>query len=415
MSGIVTGAGQNIALLVGGSPSAPYSDLLTQARDRGIPVLVPATVAASTPEVLALVNSMGVRWEEVSEDLVSVGRAHGLDTIVTFDELFAYECLAATVQLRGSDAPQPKDKLDMRLLLNEQGLSHTRAWELASEDDIAAAIQKAGTIVVKPRRGVSSCDVVVAHDVPSWRRAMAEREVDLASGEFYAEEFHEHLPFGEHQNWYASYLSVDVLNGIDGPVFLTADRKKPAANYGETGALLPSRITEAERAALQPWAAGIAALWKGLWPAFHIEFVHTAQGFQLIEVNPRLGGHLHVLVKALSDDGDLIASVLDTASGGSPQVPPLHGHASYFLVHPPEGAATLKSPPDYRSLVRRHTNVSVAVRRKTADAFDSRSGTLNALCGLLVTAPDADALREEIDRSHAHIISTARFSYGDAE
>ncbi|MEU8927783.1 hypothetical protein AB0D10_43930 [Kitasatospora sp. NPDC048545] len=415
MSGIVASAGQRIGLLVGGSPSAPFGDLLAQARDRGIPVLVPAAVAASTPEVPALVNSMGIRWEEVGEDLVVVGHERGLDTIITFDEAFAYECLAATVQLRGSDAPRPKDKLDMRILLNERGLSHTRVWELASEGDVAAAMRDAGTIVVKPRRGVSSCDVVVARDLPSWRRSVAEREVDLASGEFYAEEFHEHLPFGEHQDWYASYLSVDVFNGVDGPVYLAADRKKPAANYGETGALVPSRVTAAERTALEVWAGGIAALWKGLWPAFHIEFVHTAQGFQLIEVNPRLGGHLHVMVKAVSDDGDLIGSVLDTASGGTPRVPQLRGHASYFLVHPPEDALALESLPDYRSLVRRHANVSVAVRRRTTDEFDSRSGTLNALCGLLVTAPDADALREEIDRAHAHVISTARFSYGGAE
>ncbi|MFG3024965.1 hypothetical protein ACGFZQ_41820 [Streptomyces sp. NPDC048254] len=391
----------------------PFADLFTQARDRRLPVLVPAAVVASAPEVTALADSVGAHWEVAGDDLVAVGRERGLDTILTFDERFAYECMAATVRLQNADAPRPQDKLDMRVLLNEHGLSHTRAWELASDDDVAAALQEVGTLVVKPRRGVSSRDVVIVRDLPSWQRAAAERDLDLSSGELYAEEFHEHLPFGEHRNWYASYLAVDVIHGIQGTVFLPADRRKQAANYGETGSLVPSRIGAEERAALESWAGAIAALWQGMWPAFHIEFVHTAQGFQLIEVNPRLGGHLHVMVKAVSKDGDLIGAVLDAVSGGESHLPELRSHASYILVHPPEGALTVDAPPDYRGLLRDHPGVTVARRRRAGTRFDPRDGTLNALCELLVTAPDAQALRAGIDRSHAHVISSARFSYGN--
>lgn len=402
----------SIGLLVGPRPSVPFSDLFAQARDRGLRVLVPASAAASTPAVTALADSVGTRWETTGDDLVSAGRARGLESIITFDERYAYECLAATVQLRKADAPQPRDKFDMRVLLNERGLSHTRAWELACDDDVAAAVRECGTIVVKPRRGVSSRDVVVVHDLASWQRAAAERELDLSSGELYAEEFHEHLPFGEYRDWYASYLAVGVIHGTEGTVFLPADRRKQAANYGETGSLVPSRVTSAERAALEAWAGEIAALWQGLWPAFHIEFVHTPQGFQLIEVNPRLGGHLHVMVKAVSD-GDLIGAVLEAVSGRVPFLPPLQAHASYILVHPPEGAQVVESPPDYRGLLRAHAGVSVAHRRRTGDRFDPRNGTLNALCELLVTAPDAETLRAKIDQSHGHVISSARFSYGN--
>ncbi|MET9647662.1 hypothetical protein [Streptomyces syringium] len=410
---MTSAVGPSIGLLVGTTPSVPFADLFAQARARGLPVLVPAAEAASTPEVTALADSMGVQWEKVGDDLVSVGRERGLDTIITFDERYSYECLAATVRLSNSTAPQPQDKFDMRVLLNEQALSRTRAWELTSDEDVAAAVQEAGTVVVKPRRGVSSRDVVVVHDLPSWQQAIAERGLDLSLGEFYAEEFHEHVPFGPHRDWYASYLSVDVFYGAEGPEFLSADRMKQAANYGETGPLVPSRITADERATLEAWAGAIAALWQGLWPAFHIEFVHTARGFQLIEVNPRLGGALHVMVKAASGGGDLIGSVLDAASGGVPHLPELQGHASYILVHPPEGARAIESPPDYRALLRQHPGVSVARRRRTGDRFDPRTGTLNALCELLVTAPDAETLREKIDRAHAHIISSARFRYGN--
>ncbi|MEV6318842.1 hypothetical protein [Streptomyces sp. NPDC051776] len=250
--------------------------------------------------------------------------------------------------------------------------------------------------------------MVIVRDLPSWRRAAAERDLFLSSGELYAEEFHEHLPFGEHQDWYASYLAVDVIHGVGGTVFLPADRRKQAANYGETGSLVPSRINPEVRAALESWAREIAELWRGMWPAFHIEFVNTAQGFQLIEVNPRLGGHLHVMVKAISGDGNLIGAVLDAVTGDEPHLPEPRGQASYILVHPPEGALTVDSPPDYRTLLREHPGVSVARRRRAETRFDPRDGTLNALCELLVTAPDAQTLRARIDRSQTHVISSAR-------
>ncbi|MEV6318841.1 hypothetical protein [Streptomyces sp. NPDC051776] len=143
--------GPNVGLLVGTTPAVPFADLFAQARDRNLPVMVPAAVAASTPEVPALAESVGVRWEKVGDDLMAAVRERGLDTILTFDERYAYECLEATVRLRNSDAPRPHDKFDMRMLLNEHGLSHTRAWELTSDDDIAAALEEVGTPVVKPR------------------------------------------------------------------------------------------------------------------------------------------------------------------------------------------------------------------------------------------------------------------------
>lgn len=414
MTGASSPVRPTVGLLVGARPSVPFADLFAEARDRQLPVLVPAEVVESTPEVATLADSVGARWGEVGEDLLAAARERGLDTVLTFDERYAYECLAATVRLRNSDAPTPGDKFDMRVLLNERGLSRTGVWELGSDGDVAAALREVPAIVVKPRRGVSSRDVVIVRDLPSWRRAAADRGLDLASGELYAEEFHEHVPFGEHSDWYASYLAVDVVHGVGGTVFLSADRRKQAANYGETGSLVPSRIGAQERAVLESWAAGIAGLWEGMWPAFHIEFVHTAQGFQLIEVNPRLGGHLHVMVKAISD-GDLIGAVLDAVTGDEPHLPELSAHSSYILIHPPEGARTVESSPDYRRLLREHPGVTVARRRRAGTHFDPREGTLNALCELLVTAPDAQALRAKINRSHAHVISSARFIYGSSE
>ncbi|WP_327328146.1 hypothetical protein OG735_40750 [Streptomyces sp. NBC_01210] len=401
-----------IAILVGTTPSVPFADLFAQARDRKLTVLVPDAVAVSAPEITALAASVGVRWEETDDDLVATGRRLGLGTILTFDELYAYECMAATVRLRNAGAPKPQDKYDMRVLLNEHGLSHTRTWELTSDDDVAAALQEVDVLVVKPRRGVSSRDVMVVRDLPSWKEAAADRELDLTSGEFYAEEFHEHLPFGEQPDWYAAYLAVDVIHGSRGTVFLAADRRRQAANYGETGSLIPSRISPEQRADLESWSADIAALWEGMWPAFHIEFVHTPQGFQLIEVNPRLGGHLHVMLKAAAEDGDLIGAVLDAVTGNKPHLPEPRSHTSYILIHPPEGALTVDSPPDYRRLLREHPGVTVARRRRAGTRFDPRNGTLNALCELLVAAPDTPALRTAIDRSHAHVISSARFSDG---
>lgn len=397
-------------LLLGDSPSAPFIDLLSRVRDRDCPVLVPTAVLDATPHIAMLADSMSIRLHTVGDDLVAAALDHDLTTLITFDERYVYQALATTVHLNGSDLPTPADKLEMRQLLNGRGLSHTEVWALNSETDLAAALARCSPIVVKPRRGVSSRDIAVVADMAAWYAFAARYDIDLADGKYFAEQFHEHVPFGNDADWYAAYVSVDVFMSPDGPCFLPADRAAPTVDYGETGLLIPSRISADHRGHLQEWAGRIGAIWNGQWPAFHIEFVHTVDGFELVEVNPRLGGYLHVMSAATIPCADLVGAVLDICAGRSVRLSAPRTHAAYMLIHPPAGAGKLVMPPDYRHLIHTLPNVGVARRRKRNEGFDTRNGTLNALCDLLVTAPDRESLLKAIDTARHQILSTARFT-----
>ncbi|MFD4432630.1 acetyl-CoA carboxylase biotin carboxylase subunit family protein [Nocardia sp. NPDC058497] len=399
-----------IGLLLGDCPSAPYLDLLRHARERDCLVFVPTAVLEATPEIALLADSMSIRLHAVGDDLTTVTRNHDLTALITFDERYAYQALEATVHLRRPDLPTPADKLDMRRLLNSRGMSHTKVWPLDGDSDLAAALAECSPIVVKPRRGVSSRDIAVVGDMAAWYSFAARHDIDLAHGKYFAEQFHDHIPFGDDADWYAAYVSVDVFMSPTGPEFLPADRAAPTANFGETGLLIPSRMSDEHRACLQDWAARIGGIWDGHWPAFHIEFVHTADGFQVVEVNPRLGGYLHVMSTASTPGADLVGAVFDICAGLPPHLPAPDTHAAYILVHPPGGAGKLVTPPDYRHLTRISPNIGVARRRKRDEGFDARHGTLNAICDLLVTAPDRRSLLSGIDAARQHILSTARFT-----
>lgn len=142
----------DIAVLMGLRPSVPFRDLLAAAQRRDVPVLIPGEVNDSTPELATLAEASGAAVQVASGDLLADARRLGVQSVVTFDEEYAYECLAATVTLDRTDAPRPDDKLDMRRVLFERGLTDVRAWPLRDRDAIEVLLRESGPVIVKPRR-----------------------------------------------------------------------------------------------------------------------------------------------------------------------------------------------------------------------------------------------------------------------
>jgi biotin carboxylase len=400
------------AVLVGQRPSVPFRDLMAAAAGRDVPVLIPRDVNDATPELATLAEASGAAVQVASDDLVADGRRLGVQSVVTFDEAHAYECLAATVTLRGTDAPRPADKLEMRELLRELGLTDVRAWPVASRDSIEALLREAGPVIVKPRRGVSSQAITVIRDASDLARLAG--AIDTVPQDFYAEEFRAHRPFGAHADWHAAYLSVDVFSGGGEPGFMLADRKRSASDLSETASIVPSRVDAEMRDELVDRARRIAAVWGNAWPAFHIEFLSTDAGFELIEVNPRLGGALHALTAELSPDTDLAGMVLDRASGRATKLPAFARQGAYLWVQPPAEARRLTAAVDVRTLRRAAPGARLLVRRQLGQDFDPAAGTGNNVCELIVTADDRESLMDAADRAAGSALQASTFETGAA-
>lgn len=247
--------------------------------------------------VLAALGPVAVLTGEFPADLARV-RSLAPTAIVTFSELMlpATAALAAALGL-----PFPSvaatgmltDKILQRERLRSCGVDDVRSHPVSSLDDWPLAREITGLpAVIKPVQGEGSRNTYLVRDdqsacrlltsvLPAVRVVLAEELLQGRPG----------LPFGD-------YVSVESMCTPRGIRHLAITGKFPLAQpFRETGRFWPALVSAAERAQIEALVTRALQALRMTTGLTHTEVKLTAAGPRLIEVNGRLGGHVHGLAE----------------------------------------------------------------------------------------------------------------------
>ncbi|MBR7834922.1 hypothetical protein KDL01_16735 [Actinospica durhamensis] len=223
--------------------------------------------------------------------------------------------------------PAAWDKLRQRELLARADATRIQARGVDSPEDLRAAVAELRLPgVLKPRRGVGGAGVTFLdsparlEDVARTRRAW--------SGLLYEQL----IPTGRHPSgveWLADHVSVETVSTAAGrhhvavfdklPVSITPGGGPDGCNaVSTTGSLGPSRLPEERRKAVLDCVDHALDALGVTWRVTHTEVRVTHDRVEVIEVNGRVGGHVHRLLQRLHGP-DLLRASLCCALGREPE------------------------------------------------------------------------------------------------
>lgn len=239
--------------------------------------------------------------------------------------------LAAKLGLPGPDPAAVRllrDKLRVRNALHASGLSRGRAR--ATRPDPSAAdevLREVGLpAVLKDSAGTSSRNVWVARDEPGLRAALAEAADRTFTGRPLAEPFLTGPVYSaETLSWRGETRLLGVLSRQ-----MSAE---PAVR--EEASAFPVALPDAQAAAVGTWVARVLEVAGHDRGFAHVEFVLTARGPELVEINRRIGGALvgEVLCRAFGTN--VYDAVVDTVLDRRPALldaPAPTGPATAFVL-----------------------------------------------------------------------------------
>ncbi|MGP4017488.1 ATP-grasp domain-containing protein [Saccharopolyspora sp. 5N708] len=224
--------------------------------------------------------------------------------------------LAAEFGLAGLDPAVVRtlrDKLQVRVLLHEQGMSRGRAIRVPADPSAAELVRRTIGLpaVLKDSAGTSSRNVWLAHDDEQLDTALGEATARPLFGRLLAE------PFLAGPVYSAETLTWQGRTRLLG-VHSRQMSRHPAVR--EEAAAFPVAFPEDDLAELDEWVLRVLAT-VGYRSGFaHVEFVHTANGPGLIEINARIGGAMvgEALCRALGTN--VYEAMIDMALGREPEL-----------------------------------------------------------------------------------------------
>ncbi|MFJ6572303.1 ATP-grasp domain-containing protein [Streptomyces sp. NPDC091292] len=209
-----------------------------------------------------------------------------------------------------------RDKARVRAALHRAGLSRGTAYPVDHPhpdraDEVADAVGLPA--VLKDSAGTSSRAVWIAPDRAALRDALgeaAEAEAEVAlKGRLFAE------PFLAGPLYSAETLSWRGATRLLGVASRQTSRS-PAVR--EEAAAFPVALPPAELSTIERWVARVLAVAGHDQGFAHVEFVLTAHGPELVEINRRIGGALigEALCRALRTD--VYSALIDVTLGRRP-------------------------------------------------------------------------------------------------
>ncbi|WP_052848875.1 ATP-grasp domain-containing protein [Streptomyces avicenniae] len=222
--------------------------------------------------------------------------------------------LAAELGLPGPDPKAVRvlrDKARVRGLLHDAGLSAGGALPVPPGPEGAAAVLRAVGLpaVLKDSGGTSSRDVWIVHDEEALRAALAEAAGRRLSGRLFAERFLAGpLYSAETLTWRGRTRLLGVLS--------RQTSRWPAVR--EEAAAFPVALPPGGEARLAEWVGRVLAVAGHDGGFAHVEFILTAQGPELVEVNRRIGGALVGEALCRSLGSDVYDALIDTVLGRRP-------------------------------------------------------------------------------------------------
>lgn len=274
-----------------------------------------AAALAELPDLCGLVNSTDT-WSVPGADLAAEFGLPGPDP--------------AAVRLL-------RDKHRVRNLLHERGLSRGRALAVrpgpSAADEVLAEVGLPA--VLKDSAGTSSRNVWVVRDERRLREALAEAAQRSFAGRPFAEPFFAGPVYSaETLSWKGETRLLGVLS--------RQMSREPSAR--EEAAAFPVALPGDQSTALGTWVGRVLEAAGHDRGFAHVEFVLTAQGPELVEINRRIGGALvgEALCRALGTN--VYDAVVDTALGRRPSLldaPAPSGPATAFVLLYPDRPGTL--------------------------------------------------------------------------
>lgn len=232
------------------------------------------------------------------------------------------------------------DKVAMRRLLHEHGLSPVRSAVFGSPDQVALG-GLVLPVIAKPAGLSASRGVMLiadAADLASWRAKLAGYRY---SGPVILEEFLRGAEFS------IETVSVDGEHHVLG---ITAKQVTPPPRFVETGHLHPAPLAEADRKAITELVTAFLAVADYRFGPAHTEVVLTDDGPRIVESQARLGGDRIPLLVRIATGVDIDAVVYQALTGKPVEEPIADrlGCVSFFELSP----GTLRSVAPLADIAR---------------------------------------------------------------
>lgn len=222
--------------------------------------------------------------------------------------------LAAELGLPGPDPEAVRllrDKRRVREALYAQGLSRSASVAVRRGPEGAEAVLRTVGLpaVLKDSAGTSSRGVWIVHDEEELHRALAEAGRQSLKGELFAE------PFLAGPLYSAETLSWEGTTRLLGVLSRQTSR---SAVVREEVAAFPVALPGEERDGIETWVGRVLEVAGHRSGFAHVEFILTADGPELVEINRRIGGALvgEVLCRTLGTN--VYTAMMDEALGRRP-------------------------------------------------------------------------------------------------
>ncbi|WP_087499476.1 acetyl-CoA carboxylase biotin carboxylase subunit family protein [Pseudomonas sp. SID14000] len=188
-----------------------------------------------------------------------------------------------------------RNKLDVRNQLAQAGLSHVQAHALSAS--VLQALQAEGKpYFIKPIHGIASYAAFPMRADTSWTALEALREASVQDT-VYASAFNDGLQFMAEDYIPGKEFSFETLL-VDGQVHVVGIHEKyevteTAETVLEDSCTTPPvSLNQAQIAAGLEWLGQVLDCLGLKWGCYHVEARFTGEHWDLIEINPRVGGSL---------------------------------------------------------------------------------------------------------------------------
>ncbi|RMI36755.1 ATP-grasp domain-containing protein [Streptomyces triticirhizae] len=247
--------------------------------------------------------------------------------------------LAAELGLPGPDPAavrRLRDKLAVRRLLAERGLGPEGAIPVGPSTTAEEILAGVGLpAVLKDSAGTSSKNVWLARDRAELDAALERARGAALTGRLFAERYLAGPLYS------AETLSFEGHTRLLG-VF--SRQTSPLPRVREEGAAFPVALPGEETETVRRWVGDVLAAAGHPTGFAHVEFVWTAKGPELVEINRRIGGALvgEALCRALGVN--VYHALIDTTLGRRPALldgPQPTGDASALVLIYPDRTGTL--------------------------------------------------------------------------
>ena len=271
--------------------------------------------------------------------------------VVTFSEAMLPYCTELAQQI-GAPFHDAKtltlltNKFAQRERLRQTGVEPTASVQCSRDELVRTAIRFGQPCVLKPARGQASRETFLITSLPELDRlnvdALQASEwvveqflVGLAPGEPAAPGDRQLSQVGVRPRLFGDYVSVESICTPTGVQHLAVTGKYPfLAPFREVGQYWPARLEPAQREEVEQLATAALNALGVTHGLTHTEIKLTASGPRIIEVNGRLGGHLHELYLRAADL-DLARIAIELALGRTPQLAPTWRDGVSFQYNSP--------------------------------------------------------------------------------